>query len=356
MRSAKGSVYKLGKDHYRVQVEGARNPKTGKRQRITRVVRGSRRKAEEVKAALLVEAGSPDTARESMTLQAFWESLYADSIRGLREKTKYEYASKWSAYIEEPLGGMPLRSIRPATVQTWLQTIDGDSRRVEAMSLLSRVLSKAAKFDLLGSNPCDHVNRPKRPRYKPEVLTAEQARAYLRNAAGSDVEAAVLIALGGGLRRSEIVAIDWRDIDPDGTVTVDDAVTSVGGRAVDDRPKTENSTRLVHLPAGVARRLNELRSADADPVLADSNGNRMNPDNVSKHYRKWLGTLPDGLPRITLKNLRHTSLTLTLESGVDLLAVSRRAGHSNVGITASYYLRPHESVDIGAAESLDSLL
>lgn len=85
-------------------------------------------------------------------------------------------------------------------------------------------------------------------------------------------------------------------------------------------------------------------------------GMPMNPDNISKYYNDIRDTLPPEVPRIPFKNLRHTSLTLALESGADLLAVSRRAGHSNVGITSAYYLRPDETVDRKTVDSFDALL
>ena len=82
----------------------------------------------------------------------------------------------------------------------------------------------------------------------------------------------------------------------------------------------------------------------------------MNPDNVSKLYKDVRDTLPEDVQRISLKNLRHTSLTLALEGGADLLAVSRRGGHSSPSITARYYLRPSEEIDLNTAQGLDDLI
>lgn len=66
--------------------------------------------------------------------------------------------------------------------------------------------------------------------------------------------------------------------------------------------------------------------------------------------------LDPAIPRVPLRDLRHTSLTLALEGGGSLLAVSRRAGHSSPGVTSAFYLRPHESVDVEVADGLGALL
>ena len=237
-----------------------------------------------------------------------------------------------------------------------VDAIEGESRRVEAFKTLRQVMAKAVRWGLLESSPCDRVEPPRRPRHEPQVLDAAQASAYLRLFRGTEVEAVVLVALGGALRRSEIAALSWGDVSPSGVVTIDKALTSVEGRPVLGPPKTPNSTRRVHLPQFVAERLNALRMPGRFPLAMDSRGGRMNPDNISKAYRRVLVDAPPGLPRVPLRDLRHTSLTLTLEAGADVLAVSRRAGHSNVGITSAYYLRPHESVDEAAAEGLGGLL
>lgn len=358
MRSAKGTLYKLDDGRWRVMVEAGRDPKTGKRTRRTKTVRGSRKRAEAVKAAMLVEIGDPEQAREDMTVDEFWGAVYHPHCeKTVRDNTLAGYESKYHVHVEGPLGGMLLRRITPPVVRRWLDGIDGDGRKFQAYKLLRQMLRYAVRMDLLDSDPTAHVETPKTRRYRFETLTAGQARAYLAHFRRDDVdnraELAVLLALGGGLTRSEMLGLRWDDITPDGAVTVDNGVTSAHGKSVDNDPKNEFRVRRVHLPASVAERVDELRGDGW--VFQNSRGGRLDPDKLSSIYGKERGKLPEDIPRIPLKNLRHTSLTLALESGVDLLAVSRRAGHSSVSTTANFYLRPHEQVDIDAASKLDSL-
>lgn len=363
-RSSLGSVRAVSKGIWKVTVELPPDAATGKRRQRSRNVRGSKRDAERARQAMLVEAGSAPS--RDLTVGEFWECAYLPDARSrLRENTVAGYEAKWEGHLAPRWADVPLRSIRPADVSAWLASLDpAGSRRFEAFKLLRQVLNRAVRMDCLASNPCDRVEVPRKPRHEPSVLDAGQAAAYLALFRGTPLEAAVLLALGCGLRRSEVVALDWGDV-KDGFVTVDDAVVSVGGKAVRGEVKTAFSRRRVAVPAAIMARLDGLRQGgDETPILLDQSGNRMNPDNYSHAYRARLDALGPGgeplldpsIPRVPLRDLRHTSLTLALEGGGSLLAVSRRAGHSSPGVTSAFYLRPHESVDVEVADGLGALL
>ena len=356
MRNAHGSIQKVDDGVWRVFVEIGRDVRTGKRRRLSRTVRGSKKSAADVLTAMLAEYGEAG-AGQDMTLDVFWREIYHPRCEErLRPVTVFKYAYNYEAYLKAPLGSRSLRRITPAVVDTTFTAIDGANKRLQAYKLLRQMLNKALRLDLIARNPCANVEVPKVPRYHPEVLDADGALAYLEHFRDTPLEPVVLVAIGAGLRRSEICALDWRDV-ADGAVVVDNAITTVGGKPHDDAPKSDFGVRTVVLPPSVAARLEELRPEDDDaPLMPDSRGARMNPDNVSKLYREIRDALPEGVARVSLKNLRHTSLTLALEGGADLLAVSRRGGHSSPNITARYYLRPSQTVDEGVAQGLDKLL
>lgn len=355
MRNAHGSIQPAGAGVWRVFVETGRDVETGKRRRTSKTVRGSRKQAADVLAAMLAEHGETDAARD-MTLAAFCNEIYFPRCNErLRPVTVFNYRRNYAAYIEKPLGALLLRRITPAVVDGWLGHIEGANRRFQAYRSLSQILNKAVRLNLLKHNPCQNVEVPKVPRYTPEVLDAHDAAAYIEHFRDTPIEAAVLVAIGGGLRRSEICALDWGDL-KDGEIEVRAAVTSVAGHPHRDLPKSDFGVRIVTLPPSIAARLEELRNADDAPLVVGAKGGRMHPDRMTNAYQKLCKTLPADVKRVPLKNLRHTSLTLALEGGADLLAVSRRAGHSTTNITARYYLRPHKSIDEAAAAGLDELL
>lgn len=352
-------VYEIEKGkRYKVVVEAGRDPRTGKRKQMSRVVHGSRREARRVRDELKAKVGDSSWLRSGMTVSELWERLYKPDIeRRLRPVTVDGYRRNYSCYVEAALGPMELRELTPISLKMWLEGIDGEAKRFVAFSFLRTMLNKAVRWDLMPYNPCQRIEPPRKPDdHEPQVLTAEEAAAYLEAFRGAQSEAVVLIAIGCGLRRSEIAALDWRDVSG-GSVTVDSAITAVSGKPHEDEPKSRFSRRTVAVPRGVWVRLLELKRAGSAPVCVDSDGNRMNPDNISHVYtRERDERLPDWVRRVPLRDLRHTSLTLALEGGADLLVVSRRAGHSGVGITSRYYLRPDKRVDEAAASGLDALL
>ena len=355
MRNAHGSIQNVDKGVWRVFVETGRDVRTGKRRRTSKTIRGTKKQAADVLAAMLAEYGDADRAHP-MTFDAFWNEIYLPSCaQRLRPNTVNGYVYKYKRFIEKRMGAMELSRIKPAAVNTLLNSIEGANKRLQAYKLLRQVFNKAMRLDLIKRNPCQNVEVPKVPRYHPEVLGAQDAAAYIEHFRGTRIEPVVLVAIGAGLRRSEICALNWGDV-KDGVVAVDNAVTTVSGKMHDDLPKSDFGVRRVYLPASIAARLDEIRGRDDAPLMPDTWGGRMNPDNVTHLYAELRATLPEGVKRVSLKNLRHTSLTLALEGGADLLAVSRRGGHSSPNVTARYYLRPHESIDKEAAAGLDGLL
>lgn len=353
-RSSSGSIQKRPDGSWRVEVECGHNPITGKRNRASKVVRGSKKQAEKVKQELLIKLGNTDALKGGMSLDFFWERFYLPAKREkLRPKTLYDYEGKYRKHIQPSLGALNLSDITPIAIDSWLRTVEGEKMRPKVFQLLHGILERAVRLDLLQSNPCDRMDRPRTPDdYEPEVLTPADISYYLEAFRGTDIEAAVLLCIGCGFRRSELVALDWEDLQS-GEVPITHAITSYGSDTYNGKPKSRFGDRVVQVPGTILQRLEEIRGTG--PICV-ADGERMHPDSVSRSYKRILKTLPDGVKRVTLKNLRHTSLSLAANAGVDILAISRRAGHSGVGITSRYYLRPDKAVDKAAADAMDTLL
>lgn len=358
MRREIGSIRKLGKDHYQVCVTAGRNPKTGAQVRKYKNVRGTKKEAERVLMALAVTVGNGDLVRERLTLDAYWSEIYLPNARGrIRPRTVDGYIGNYESLVREDLGGLLLSQITPPVIERWLAGFSTNRRRFDALRFLGMVLRRAVKDRVLDRDPTVHVEKPKYKKYEPTILDAATAALYLKSARGHEVEPMILVILGGGLRKEEFVPLVWGDISPAGDVVIDEAITSLAGRMYRDEPKTDFSRRSVRLPPSIIERLNEIRGPENAHLISSPDGSFAKPDRLSRIYKKWQEEcLPPGTVLAPLKDLRHTSLTLTLEAGADLLAVSRRAGHSTTAITAAYYLRPHRSVDEAAASGLDGLL
>jgi len=353
MRSAKGSVRKLGNGRWRVVVEAKRDPETGKRRRLSKVVRGTRRQAEEVKLQLLADAGS-EVPLTSVTVAEYAEQVYLPAkSTTVKATTLSGYRMRLERYVLPTFGDRRLQDVDAPSIRSWLAGMER-SKAVEAYRAFEQLMSFALYDDRIERSPFERVRKPRKPRYEPTVLDAGQMAGYLELFRGSTVEAAVLLAAGCGLRRGEICGLDAEDIGwDDGTVTVSRTYISVDGVPQLSTPKSETSARTVHMPRALLERLREI-APEHGPVLVGRDG-RMTPDAVSRAYRRVLDA-SDIEPKIPLKNLRHSSLTLAYDSGARLLDVRDRAGHSSEAITARYYVRPKTSGDAEIAEAMDDML
>ena len=361
MRSAKGSITKLGANRWRVSVEAAPDPKSGKRRRVTKVVRGSKKQAEETKLRMLVEQGA-DVVDSSIPLREYVDACYIPAKQALIEQGKFkrsslsEYKRKLRLYVYPTFENMPLKDINAQRVHNWIATFDKPTKAKEALKTLSSVLSFAVYDMRLRDNPCSRVKPPSTAKYQPHPLDLEDIEVYRYFFKGEIVEAAVLLAIGGGFRRGEICALNVEDIDQHtGEVVIDDTYIVVDGEAVEDTPKSESGTRTVHLPMSIVKRLFEI-APSSGPLLPGKSDDRMYPDAVSRAYRRVQAMMPPEVPRIPLKDLRHSSLTLAYESGAEALALKDRGGHSNIDTTRKYYVRPKGNRDAEIARAMDAML
>jgi integrase len=168
------------------------------------------------------------------------------------------------------------------------------------------------------------------------------------------------------MRRGEILALKWSDLDEGLTVAhVRRSLETAGGRLVFEGPKTKRSRRAVALPAFLrpylvrhraeqeARRAACPQWVDLDLVLDRGDGRPRHPDTLSSGWRRLVRQ--SGLPHVRFHDLRHAHATLMLVGGVHPKVVSERLGHASVGITLDTYSHVLPSMQTEAARMLDEL-
>jgi integrase len=208
------------------------------------------------------------------------------------------------------------------------------------------------------------VELPSVPKPKVQVWSADQLARFLDLIAEDRLHLLYLLLGLRGLRRGEVVALRWEDVDLEHRLLrIEQSAVRVGQRTVVGPPKTSSGTRVVAIDPGTARRLHwhqcrqRLENRDrihtpmlSDLVFTDRRGEQLDPRYVSRHFDRLVAA--HGLPRIRLHDLRHTSASIGLAAGESLLEVSRRLGHSSITVTADIYshISPHV-----AQESADRL-
>lgn len=237
--------------------------------------------------------------------------------------------------------------------------------------LLSSILEKAVKWQVILYNPCRRVEAPKVEKKEAAYLDEIQVQELLKCLHEEPLQyrAMITLLLYSGMRRGELCGLEWSDIDFKNSI-IDISKTSLylTDRGVfDDSTKTESSKRVIKIPGAALEILKEHKIQQAkeyfklgdlwvksNKVFTQWNGKPIHPDTITGWFSRFIKK--NNLPPIHLHSLRHTNATLLIASGADLRTVSKRLGHSNMTTTSNIYTHAIKSADERAAELLNDIL
>ncbi len=199
---------------------------------------------------------------------------------------------------------------------------------------------------LLGRNPATGTACDRRTtRDERAVWTEDEYRAWLAVAADDELWPLWRLLGQTGLRRGELLGVDWPDLDLEaGTVTVRRQFTVESGRVTLKDLKTSNARRTVDLDAETVALLREHRKSqtmrrlgrDAHAVFTYADGIRVGPSrSLNDRFQELVASAE--VRRLTIHDVRHTHATLLLRRGIPIHVVSRRLGHANPAITLNIY-------------------
>lgn len=260
----------------------------------------------------------------------------------------------WRAKVTDETGEAPASAKRPLSETTL--------RQVHAV--LHKALAVAVKDRLLGRNPADDVEPPK-PR-KHEIQPPDEAatRALLDAIQGTRWGLPTLMAATTGLRRGEILGLQWTDFDLQaGTLAIRRSLEETPA-GVAYRPTKTERPRVVSLPAMTVAALKahraeaKLRAGQAwrasAPIFPGPDGGPWSPESFTSGWRAW--GRAHGFTGLRFHDLRHAHATHLLRAGIPLKVVSARLGHSNIAITGDLYQHVLSGMDEAAAAAVDHAL
>ena len=222
---------------------------------------------------------------------------------------------------------------------------------------------------------CDLVSPPRKERFEIKPLTVEQAQILLTTARGHMWEALFILALATGMRRGELIALKWQDINfKTGTLQVVRVLTRIPTKMperehvyVEAEPKTQKSRRSVIIAPFALEALKEHRVRqleaklkagasweDHDYVFCTLAGTHLRPNHVVDEFKKLLKKA--GLPAIRFHDLRHSAATLLLSLGVHAKVVQEMLGHTQISMTMDIYSHVLPGMQQDAVSRLNELL
>ena len=232
---------------------------------------------------------------------------------------------------------------------------------------IHKALKDAVRLDLVSRNVADLVERPVKVNYTPNHYSADEANELLEKLHGHWLWLPVLLSLFYGLRRSEVLGLQWRSIDfTNGTILIQHARIhqETNGQEVSvgrDILKRKSSYRTLPMTkeiksAFMSERERQLRNKQLKPedyVCLTSEGEPISPNNYSQAFKKFLRD--HGLREVRLHDLRHTCAAVLIQNRTPLIEVQQWLGHSTLETTANLYAHLEYETKLNSAGTLKKI-
>lgn len=356
------------------------------------------------------------------TLKEFidrWKKDYA--VQNLQTGTMEDYNAIIDTHILPAIGHLKMTEIKPHTVAGFVNALTQDGAKKNGkpggyskgtikkiFGVLSSILRTAAEWEVINSNPCDKVRakgeeradsikfftpqqtaifldfieRPFTIKTNGHSRTDDTGKAYTvgiyesRREMSEQMRCLFSLAVLSGLRKGEILALQWSDIDFENNVIfVSKSTAIVNGDQIVKQPKTKTSTRKVSIPQTMTERLKRLKREqtrhklmvgeywqDGNWVFTQDNGKQMSYytplkalQEAIRHYNECHPE-EEQLPVIPFHGLRHTSATLLIAANLDVKSVSSRLGHAQTSTTVNIYAHSLLKADEVAANAIERMI
>jgi integrase len=337
-----------------------------------------KREAEKACERLIAQQGDGTyVAPTRETVAAFLDRWLQHMEGQVSPRSHERYAELARKNLVPLLGDLALTKLQPAQIsQAYARALvsgrrDGSgglsARTVTHMHrVLREALQQALRWNLLARNPADAVKPPKVERRQMRVLDIDAAIGLLEAARGTSLFVPIMLAVRCGLRRGEVAALRWRNVDLErGQISVVASVEQTD-RGVREKETKSGKGRTVVLSATEVEALRShrryqaegllalgVRLTDEHHVVAREDGQALQPRSLTHAFVKFARR--HGF-QIRLHDLRHSHATHMLAAGIHPKIAQERLGHSSVGITLDLYSHVLPGMQAEAMSKVDAAL
>ena len=318
-----------------------------------------------------VKAPASGRPKPGILLSDWLNHWYQDFKKpNLRPNTQMSYERRIYQHIIPNLGGIQLDKLTTSDIQQFYTDLKQNGRLLQTElygeglsdqtvrgihTTLHAALDNAVSEKLIFRNPADGCRLPPAKAREMQVLTPEEIQRLLIQAKEDGCFELLLLELSTGLRRGEICALQWSDLNfRTGELRVERQVHRAKGELVISPPKTKAANRSVILPASVLSVLKEYKETVTSKWMFPSPVNEDSPrDPATVRKRLQIVLERAGCKKVRFHDLRHTFSTVSLEHGMDVKTLSTIIGHVSSSTTLNIYAHVTDEMRRTAAVKID---
>ncbi len=241
------------------------------------------------------------------------------------------------AQAKKYFGNSYIKSITPLDIDNYMKVLASQGFALKTVSNRRIVLNKIFNYAIVAGeiryNPVATIDLPVdlSKENRPAASATDEEKIRMTD----DAWLFPQIAIYSGLRKGEILALKWSDIDfEDDIIRVTKSVAHEGDKPYIKLPKTKAGVRVVPLLAPLKARLLKSKSKPTDYIISDTGTTPLTKrrfETLYNHYRQNVGITA------TAHQLRHSFATIAIENGVDMKSVSEILGHKQISTTLDIY-------------------
>lgn len=309
---------------------------------------------------------------KNITMNQLCDTVYNEYVLvKTRVGTQRIYMTSYNKYILPEFGVMDLKDIKPIHIQKFANKLAKSLKPNSVgnvLACLSKTLSLAEQWEMIEISPYRKIEYERaKNTNKTELLSLDQIEKLVNYYRFEEKnlmhKAAFYLAIGCGLRNSEIRALTTDDIDfENGIINIDKQYGEIRNEKgeiedADTPTKTPDSERKLYAPQFVLDCLKDyILSLPYIPITKQIFWSHITRKPISRHClsKRFTALLKElELPTIRFHDLRHLQATLLIQSGANVKAVSKRLGHSRTDITLNTYTSTIDAVDKKIAEQFN---
>jgi len=379
--NGEGSIYKRKDGRWC----GAIYKQVGEKQVRSYVYGKTQREVKEKMKEALLKKDTPSSSKESDPTLADWMKDYLSMYKkpSLKATTYGTYMMFYEKHVQKhPIGKIRISDLTTDYLQKYYQSKLQDGLSAKTIHhihvLINGSMKQAYQLEMLDKNVCDRITLPKKEKYTGKSMSIEDARRFIMEAKNEPLYPAIVIAMLTGLRKGELMGLQWSDVDFQNAILhvrkslcriqSKDELGKVHSHYEIMEPKTAKSKRTIPMSQDVitaflqqkqwqnvnAEKLGCIYRNQNDFVFTKEDGSLLSQEGFLDDYYKILKKY--NIPRIRFHDLRHTFASFLLESGENMKSIQELLGHSQISTTMDIYTHFSENMKRASIDNLDRII